>query len=60
VPGIEFETDGDHHRGMDHATHRTVPIRECTECKLLAYEPTWYAALMAFHLTVASATELAA
>jgi len=46
--------------GMDHATHRPVPIRECKECRLLAYEPTWYAALIAFDLTVASANGRAA
>jgi hypothetical protein len=45
---------------MDHATHRSVPIRECKECRLIAYEPTWYAALVAFDLAVASISHQAA
>jgi hypothetical protein len=40
---------------MDHAKHRPGLIKDCTECRSFAYEPTWYAALIAFDLTVASA-----
>jgi hypothetical protein len=41
---------------MDHTRHPTGPIRDCKECRLSAYEPTWYAALVAFDLTVATRT----
>ena len=39
---------------MEHTWHEEVPMKDCTSCRLLAYEPTWYAALVAFDLTVAS------
>lgn len=38
---------------MDHMNHRPGPIRDCVECRRTAYEPTWYAALVAFDLTTA-------
>jgi hypothetical protein len=31
-----------------HATHRPGTDAECLDCRELAYEPSWYAALVAF------------
>jgi hypothetical protein len=39
---------------MDHSMHRQVPLAQCAECRRYAYEPTWYAALVAFDLVMAS------
>lgn len=32
----------------DHREHRTGPLSECQQCARLAYEPSWYAALVGF------------
>ena len=32
----------------DHATHRTGDVNTCPDCKKVAYEPSWYAAMLAF------------
>jgi hypothetical protein len=51
-------SDGSDIRGqevvMEHMWHDEVPMKDCSSCRLLAYEPTWYAALVAFDLTTAS------
>jgi hypothetical protein len=44
---------------MDHTGHRPGPVKDCSECRSFAYEPTWYAALIAFDLTVASGSRAA-
>jgi hypothetical protein len=31
-----------------HATHRPGTDNQCPDCRALAYEPSWYAALVAF------------
>lgn len=32
----------------DHATHQTGDVDTCPDCGQLAYEPTWYATMLAF------------
>ncbi len=32
----------------DHATHGAGEVDSCTDCSQLAYEPSWYAAMLAF------------
>ena len=32
----------------DHATHRAANVNMCTDCAKVAYEPSWYAAMLAF------------
>ena len=39
---------------MDHLRHRPGPVKDCVECRQMAYEPTWYAALVAFDVTTAT------
>ena len=45
---------------MDHMTHRPGTIAECPDCRRAAYEPAWYAALIAFDLVIATAGTMAA
>jgi hypothetical protein len=33
---------------MDHATHRAGTVAGCRDCQRMAYEPGWYASLVAF------------
>ncbi len=33
--------------GMDHHMHRPGTVKECWRCNRIAYEPGWYAALLA-------------
>ena len=33
---------------MDHQTHRAGTVAGCRECQGMAYEPSWYASLVAF------------
>jgi hypothetical protein len=33
---------------MDHHKHRAGTVQGCLECTALAYEPSWYAALLSF------------
>ena len=33
---------------MGHQTHRAGTVPGCDECAQLAYEPSWYAALLSF------------
>jgi len=33
---------------MDHANHRPGTEASCARCEEVAYEPSWYAALVAF------------
>ena len=37
---------------MDHLRHRPGPVKDCVECRQMAYEPTWYAALVAFDVQI--------
>jgi hypothetical protein len=32
----------------DHSTHRTGDVNTCLDCRQAAYEPSWYAAMLAF------------
>jgi hypothetical protein len=32
----------------DHATHRSGDVNDCPDCTQAAYEPSWYAAMLAF------------
>jgi hypothetical protein len=33
---------------MDHTTHRAGTVAGCRDCQRMAYEPGWYASLVAF------------
>jgi hypothetical protein len=33
---------------MDHKMHRAGTVAGCPECQRMAYEPGWYASLVAF------------
>jgi hypothetical protein len=33
---------------MDHQKHRAGTVHGCLECAALAYEPSWYAAILSF------------
>jgi hypothetical protein len=33
---------------MEHRTHKAGTRNDCIECRELVYEPSWYAALVAF------------
>ncbi len=32
----------------DHATHRSGEVDSCPDCRQAAYEPSWYASMLAF------------
>jgi hypothetical protein len=32
----------------DHGEHRAGTVSNCLKCKAIAYEPSWYAAMLAF------------
>jgi hypothetical protein len=38
---------------MEHETHKAGTQNNCTECRELVYEPSWYAALVAFEQDLA-------
>lgn len=46
--GINFHGVGAHHGAMHHDTHLAGTVNDCPGCRDVAYEPSWYAALMAF------------
>ena len=56
--GINFPARLAHHASiggkaahMDHRAHRPGTVDGCKECLGVAYEPSWYASLAAFHHT---------
>lgn len=32
----------------EHASHQPGTVNSCTNCKEIAYEPSWYAAMLTF------------
>jgi hypothetical protein len=50
--GINFRCAEAHHVGMSHDTHLAGTVNACPDCRSIAYEPSWYAAMMAFEPTI--------
>ena len=38
---------------MEHKTHKAGTQNDCSACRELVYEPSWYAALVAFEADLA-------
>ena len=45
---------------MTHATHRPGTDGDCPDCREVAYEPSWYAALVAFDVQIVHREPVAA